>query len=369
MRIEPFGVEQWMNKWETRCELNLAETCVHSLTLAELMQIAGKTQSMPGDLAAMQMTYGPITGSEPLRRAVSALFTAQGPENVLITHGTIGANHMVYQTLIGPGDHVIAITPTYQQHTSIPRSMGAEVSEVVLQEADAWLPDLDALAAAIRPETRLIALTNPNNPTGALMDAGMLSRLVDIARAHDLWILCDEVYRGTEQGATMPSIADLYEKGISTGSTSKAFSLAGLRLGWIVGPHELLQAAEIHRDYTTISVGMVDDYFASMALEHAGAILGRSRDIVTTNLAILTDWVGNEPKARMVTPKAGTTALVAIEAGLPSYELCERLITDTGVMFTPGSVMGMEGYVRIGYACETDVLRAGLSRVSDWLSR
>lgn len=368
MHIEPFGVEQWMNKWETRCELNLAETCVASLTLGELMQMAGRTQSMPADLAAMKMTYGAITGSERLRGLIAALFARQGPGNVLVTHGTIGANHMVYQTLVAPGDHVVAITPTYQQHTAIPRSLGADVTEVPLQEADGWLPDLGAVSGAMRAGTKLIALTNPNNPTGALIEADMLGRLVEIARAHDAWILCDEVYRGTEQGATMPAMADLYKKGISTGSTSKAFSLAGLRLGWTVGPEALLQQAEIHRDYTTISVGMVDDYFAAMALENAEAILDRSRGIVRTNLAILTEWVASEPRARMVPPKAGTTALIAFDTDLPSYDLCERLIADTGTMFTPGSVMGMEGYVRIGYACETDVLRAGLARVSDWLS-
>ncbi|MBT8411704.1 MAG: aminotransferase, partial [Octadecabacter sp.] len=118
MKIEPFGVEQWMNKWENHCAYNLAETCVASLTLAELMQMAGTTQQMPSDLAAMKMTYGVIRGSEGLRGAVAGLFEAQSPQNVLICHGTIGANHMVYQTLVSAGDQVVAITPTYQQHTS-----------------------------------------------------------------------------------------------------------------------------------------------------------------------------------------------------------------------------------------------------------
>lgn len=368
MRIEPFGVEQWMNSWETRCDLNLAETCVASLTLAELLQIAGKTQSMQADLGELRMTYGAITGSHALRHAVAALFKGQTAENVLITHGTIGANHMVYQTLVERGDHVVAVTPTYQQHTAIPRSIGAEVTEVPLREAVEWQLNLDTMRAAMRPDTRLIALTNPNNPTGALLDRAQLEELAQIARDSDAWVLCDEVYRGTEQGETMPSIADLHDKGISTGSTSKAFSLAGLRLGWIVGPRGLLQQAEIHRDYTTISVGMVDDYFATMALENADTILGRSQEIVRRNLGILVDWVAGEPRARMVRPKAGTTALVALDTDLPSYDLCERILERTGVMFTPGAVMGMEGYVRIGYACETEVLRAGLARVSDWLS-
>lgn len=369
MKIEPFGVEQWMNAWETRCDLNLAETCVASLTLSELMQMAGTTQQMPAALAAMQMTYGEIRGSARLRGLVAGLFEDQSAENVLITHGTIGANHMVYQTLVEAGDHVVAITPTYQQHTAIPRSLGAEVTEVALSEEHDWLPDWDAVEAAVMPATKIIALTNPNNPTGALIEREGLERVARIAAKSGAWVLCDEVYRGTEQGDPVPSVVDVYARGISTGSTSKAYSLAGLRLGWIVGPESLLDACEVHRDYTTISIGMVDDYFAAMALEAKEAVLERSRAITRGNLAILRDWIAAEPKASFVVPKAGTTAFVKFDVAMTSYDLCIALLQDTGVMFTPGSALGVEGYVRIGFACYPDTLKEGLNRVSDWLAQ
>lgn len=368
MNIEPFGVEQWMNEWETRCEINLAETCVASLTVKELLHIAGRTEAMPSELAAMKMTYGEITGSARLRAAVASLYARQTAENVMITHGTIGANHLIYQTLVSPGDVVVSITPTYQQHTAIPESIGAEVRCLSLRAQDAYLPDLDELEVLANGAT-LIALTNPNNPTGAVIDVDGLKRIAAIARSTGAWVLCDEVYRGTEQHRDTPgpSIADLYEKGISTGSTSKAFSLAGLRLGWIVGSESLMEAVEIHRDYTTISVGMIDDYFATMALEHAGAILDRSRSITRTNLAILSDWVAETPGLNFVQPAGGTTALVTYDFDLPSYALCKALIEDTGVMFTPGSAMGMEGAIRIGFANATDDLKRGLPRVAEWL--
>ncbi|MEM6341773.1 MAG: aminotransferase [Pseudomonadota bacterium] len=367
MQIEPFGVEQWMNKWETRCDLNLAETCVESLTLAALMQMAGATQQMPYDLAEMKMTYGAIKGSDRLRGLVSALFSDQTPENVLITHGTIGANHLIYHTLIGPGDHVVAITPTYQQHMSIPASIGAEVTQLPLRADQDWLPDWEALENLVQPATKLIALTNPNNPTGAVISKAGLQKLSAIAAEVGAWVLCDEVYRGTEQGDPVPSIADIYAKGISTGSMSKAFSLAGLRLGWLVGPEDLLEHAEIHRDYTTISVGMVDDYFSAMALGVKDQILDRSRRITRENLMLLDDWIMQESRADYVRPGGGTTALVRIDTAQPSYDLCEALIRDAGVMFTPGSVMGQEGYVRVGFANNAQDLEMGLGRVSDWL--
>lgn len=368
MKIEPFGVEQWMNKWENRCEINLAETCVASLTISELLQIAGRVEQMPSELAAMKMTYGDIKGSARLRSAIASLYDRQTAEQVMITHGTIGANQLIYHTLINPGDVIVSITPTYQQHTAIPQSIGAEVRCLPLAATNGFLPDYDELARLSTGAT-LIALTNPNNPTGAVIDHDGLKRIASIASDAGAWVLCDEVYRGTEQHSDIPtpSIADLYERGISTGSTSKAFSLAGLRLGWIVGPDLLMQAVEIHRDYSTISVGMIDDYFATMALENAGAILDRSRTITRTNLAILADWVAATPGISFVRPRGGTTAILSYDFDIPSYQLCEALIEDTGVMFTPGSVMGMEGTVRIGFGNETRSLQHGLPRVAAWL--
>lgn len=333
------------------------------------MRMAGATQRMPSDLAAMQMTYGAIEGSNSLRGLVAGMFADQRPENVLVAHGTIGANHMVYQALIGQGDHCVAITPTYQQHTAIPRSMDGVVTEVQLREEDGWLPNWDAVADAMWPDTKVIALTNPNNPTGALIDRAGMERVAEIAAEAEAWVLCDEVYRGTEQAERAPSIVDVYERGISTGSMSKAFSLAGLRLGWVVGSKELLSACEIHRDYTTISVGVIDDYFATMALEVRDAILARSQQITRANLTILDDWVRAEPKASYVRPRAGTTAFVRFEGADDSHAFCVALLKDTGVMFTPGAALCVEGYVRIGFACHTEVLRDGLARVSDWLAK
>jgi aspartate/methionine/tyrosine aminotransferase len=166
----------------------------------------------------MKMTYGAIEGSERLRDAIAALYERQQRDNVIVTHGTIGANSLVHQALVSRGDHVVSVIPTYQQHYSIPASIGAEVSHLRLREEHGFLPDLDELAKLSTPGTRLIAINNPNNPTGALMDRAMLEAIAAIARARGAWVLCDEVYRGTDQHGTgtTASIADIYEKGIST---------------------------------------------------------------------------------------------------------------------------------------------------------
>lgn len=369
MKIEVFGVEQWMNEWETKCAYNVAETCVESITVKELLQMAGVTpEQMTQDLMSKKLTYGWIEGSAKVRELIAGLYQKQSAANVVTTHGCIGANMLIHETLVEPGDHVISVIPTYQQHYSIPESFGANIETLRLKPENGFLPDLNELRAMVKPDTKLICINNPNNPTGALMDEAMLREICDIARSVDAWLLCDEVYRGlTQSEEYSPSVADLYEKGISTGSMSKVFSLAGLRFGWIAAPKELIAAVLYHRDYNTISVGMLDEYFAELALGAKDKILERNRAIIRENLQILDDWVKTTPRVSHVKPKAGTTAFVHIDTKLTSHEFCERLVKEKGVMFTPGSALHTEGFVRIGYANNKEVLKKGLELTSEFL--
>lgn len=371
MDITPFAVEIWMNEWETKCEMNLAETCVQSLTIEELLSISGKNANDLSSLLELKMTYGDIRGSERLLSAISALYEKQSPDNIIVAHGTIGANMLVHKALVSRGDRVVAIVPTYQQHYSIPASIGADVHHLQLKWENNFLPDLDELRQLVTPDTKLIAMNNPNNPTGALIDEDMLAEIADIAREAGAYILCDEVYRGINQegAGTTASIADIYEKGVSTASMSKAFSLAGLRLGWVAGPDEVIKAVSIHRDYDTIAVGRIDDHFATMALENRDRILDRSKAITRGNLALIEDWIAGEPKLDWIKPKSGTTTLVKFDLPMTSRELCVGLLQDTGVMFTPGDAFDMEGYFRIGFANKPADIKDGLARVSDWLAK
>jgi aspartate/methionine/tyrosine aminotransferase len=370
MRIEPFGVEMWMNEYETRCTYNLAETCVESLTVAQLLDITGARETYADDLLGMHLTYGEIEGSERLRTAIAGLHSRQSPANVLVTHGAIGANALVHQALVEPGDRVVTMVPTYQQHYSIPASIGADVRLLRLREENGFLPDMDELRALVGSRAKLIAFSNPNNPAGSLMDEALLGEITEIARRAGAYLLADEVYRGLNQqgSGTTASIADIYEAGISTGSMSKAFSLAGLRLGWLTAPADVIAAVSIHRDYNTISVGMIDDYFASLALEAKDAILARSREIVRGNLATLDEWVTAHPLVHYVKPGSGTTALLAYDLDVPSRQLCVDLVQQTGVMLTPGSAMDAEGYLRIGYANNPKILADGLGRLGEFLT-
>ena len=369
MEIKPFGVEQWMNRWETLAVNNIAETCVDSLFLYELLELSDRKEEILVDLLGTRMTYGDIKGSERLRRLIAGLYEERNPETVLVMNGGSAANFLTIFTLVNPGDRVISVWPTYQQLTSIPEAFGARVDILELRPGNSWLPDTDELEKMSESGVDLICLNNPNNPTGSLMDREMLEKIAGIARQHGAWVLCDEAYRGLvhEPGVSVPSMADIYEKGVSTGSMSKVFSLAGLRSGWMAGPQEFIEEAFARRDYTTISCGPLVDALAVVALENREKIMKRNLEIIRESVALLGEWVDSEPAFHWVRPRAGTTAFVGYDLDIPSDEFCIDLLGSTGTFLLPGTCFGIEKRLRFGYAYGTEALKRGLESVSGWV--
>lgn len=371
MKIKPFAVEEWMNAWEVGAKYNIAETCVDSISMNELFELTGedKTEFL-NRLCARRLSYGDIEGLPEFRKGVCGLYKTLNIENIVPTHGASGANHHVFYSLISPGDRVVSIMPTYQQLYSIPESYGADVQILHLSKENNYLPDLEELRRLVTPETKMICINNPNNPTGALMSEQLLREIVEIARSADAWILCDEVYRHlSQEDGWCPSIVDLYEKGISVSSMSKVFSLAGLRLGWIA-THDMsvVKSCLSHRDYNLVSCGVFDEMLAAAALKHRDKLLERSRKIVRENLQILDDWVSSEPHVSYVKPKAGTTALVYYDLDIPSYEFCEEMYKKTGAFVTPGDCFEVPHSMRIGYAYGKQDLIDGLKAISEYIA-
>ena len=263
MRIDSFKIEEWMNRYCPSARYDLTSTCIEPLSLRELLTLSGIER--PLEVFDTKLNYGEILGSDRLKSAIQALYTDQNPQNITIAHGAIGANQLVFQSILEKGDEVLCIVPTYQQHYSIPKSLGATVKLLFLREENKWLPNLRELENNLTRKTKLICLNNPNNPTGAVIPDEMLERIVEIAKNNGSWVLSDEVYRGLNLIGKpySKSIADIYEKGISVGSMSKTYSLPGLRLGWVCAREDLISEINKHRQYNTISVSILDDYFAS----------------------------------------------------------------------------------------------------------
>lgn len=371
MKIDNFKVEEWFNKYEKDAVYDLADTCVESFSIDELLDITGNREEYLKEIFNKKLNYGAIHGSERLKNAISTLYQNLNINNITVTHGTIGANHLVMLSLVEPADKVVSVVPTYQQHYSIPKSFGAKVRKFFLKEENNWLPDLDELEKIVEDNTKLICINNPNNPTGAVIPDDMLYKIADIAKQSGAYILCDEVYRGLNHigNPFSVSIADIYEKGISTGSVSKVFSLAGLRLGWIAAAENIIQNINHQREYNTISVGILDDYFAALAIENKDVIIKRNLEKIAEGKRILTDWVQKEPLVNLICPQGGTTAFVRYNLPDSSTKLCKRLQKETGVMILPGETLELDKYLRIGYGNNFEQLEKALEIFSDWLHK
>ena len=381
-----------MDKYETiPGVLNVAETCAASISIDDLIELCEDKDVDPPLNTSVKLTYGPIRGSNALRHRLADLYsvrvaTPMLAENVLIMPGAIAANFLTLYTLLGPGDHVICVYPTYQQLYSVPESLGAEVSLWKLKKAKKYVPDLADLDALIKGNTKMIIINNPNNPTGATIPRSVLTGLVDRAREHNIFVLSDEVYRPLFHGISPgdegypPSLISMgYSRTIVTGSMSKAYALAGIRVGWIASRDKsIIEMLASARDYTAISVSQLDDRIASYALSASvlHALLRRNINLAKTNLAILEAFVDKYGEiCSWVKPTAGTTAFIKFENdGKPvdDVRLCLDLLEKIKVMAMPGSRCfghnkDFRGFVRLGYVCETEVLREGLARLEKYL--
>lgn len=368
MQIDKFKVEEWFNKYEHKAIYDLADTCVESLSINELLNICKIEYD---DIFDQKLNYGAIEGSSRLKKTICSLYNNQNEDNILVTHGAIGANQLVMQSLINQDDKVVSVVPTYQQHYSIPKSIGANVEMFFLKEENNWLPNINELEKIVSNNTKIICLNNPNNPTGAVIPDEMLKEIVEIARKSNAYILCDEVYRGLNHNGQpfSTSIADIYDKGISTSSVSKVFSLAGLRLGWITAGVDILDKIKVHRQYNTISVGILDDYFASVAIENKDKIIARNLTQISKGKEILLNWIQTDKNFNIIEPQGGTTAFIKYNIPIKSTEFCAQLQNDTGVMILPGETLELDGYLRIGYGNNHEKLKKGLEILSDWTKK
>lgn len=370
MQIAGFGVESWLNDHEREATTDISQSSVVALTMAEIAAMDGqKGQAFYQQLNQARLDYGWIEGSPTFKALVSDLYQQVPGENVLQTNGATGANYLAIYSLINPGDHVIALYPTYQQLYDIPRSLGATVDYWHVREDREWLPDIAELRRLIRPDTKMILLNNAMNPTGGLMDKALLSAVVDLAREVGAYVLADEVYQPLD-GTPFTSIADLYEHGIAVNSLSKTYSAPGVRIGWVATPDSAVaDQFRKYRDYTMICGGVVNDQLAVLILKHRQQIWARNRAIVVRNRAIVRDWIAQQPRVSLIMPKGISVACIKLDLPMDDESFCLHLLRDTGVLLVPGSRFDLPGHARLGYCTDTATLKRGLRLLGDYLAQ
>jgi aspartate/methionine/tyrosine aminotransferase len=368
MKIEPFAMERMQSTYENEVELNLSESGVHPMRLSELLEDDGSREA----LLEQQLVYPQSNGTVALREAISAMYPGAGVDHVEVTNGGSEANFVSVWTLVEPGDEVVLMVPNYMQTYGLARGFGGLVREWPLKEIGGrWRVDLAHLETLVGSRTRLIIICNPNNPTGARLEAPELDGIARIAARHGSWILSDEIYRGAElDGVEAPSMWGRYDRLVITSGLSKAYGLPGLRIGWLVAPPDFVLSCWSRHDYTTISAGTLSDRLATVALEpeRRKRILSRTRAILLQNLPLISEWLAAQPsRFSFVPPEAGAIVYTRYKAAINSTELVTRLRETRSVLIVPGDHFGMDGYLRIGFGPESGYLLEGLSRLKELL--
>ncbi len=359
MPFYPFELERWQSVHEHRVRCNLSESGVHPLSIAELLEIAGGDLD---ELAAIRMGYSQGDGSDELRTAIAALYPGATEANVTVTTGSSEANFISVWSLVEPGDHVAIMTPTYMQIPGLAKNFGATVSEFGLRADRNWEPDVDEIREAIRPGTRLVVVTNPNNPTGHVISESARNAIVARADEVGAWLLADEIYQGAERhGQTTPSVWGSYDRTVVVNGFSKAYGLPGLRIGWAMGPPEFKQEVVQRHDYTVICPVPASDYLATLALSVRPKILERTRTILAENYPILDAWL--EQFGRLFewqAPDCGAICFARYNHPISAPDLVERVRQRQDILLVPGEHFQRPNYIRFGFGNEHTELKQGL---------
>jgi aspartate/methionine/tyrosine aminotransferase len=360
MEIEPFGLERWFAEYEHEADIMLAESGIRSLD-------ASRFDTDPGEVGYVI----PTDGDPAFRETIGERYGLPA-DQVLFTNGTQEANFLTFLAAMGGtapakegGGHAVVITPTYQALHTVPEAFG-EVTRVSLSPPE-WTLDVDAVADAVRPNTDLIVLNNPNNPTGRYHDQGVVDALYDLAVDADAYLLSDEVYRLLADDP-LPPVASLGDRGISTTSLTKAWGLAGLRFGWIAGPETIIERAWNWKDYTTISPSIFGQHVAKQAIEMEDDILDENRTLAREHHDMVEEFL-DEHDLEWFDP-VGVNGFVTVPDGFDgAREFCRVVVEEESVVLAPGGLFGFPEYFRIGFGLPTEQLTDGLERVGRVIDR
>ncbi len=362
--FQPFDMERMMSKWENVVEYNLSESGAHPATVRELLG----DWTLVEELLDTELNYPQANGSVELREHIAALYPGATPDNVLVTVGCAEANFITLQTLLAPGDEMVVMLPNYMQIWGIGHNYGFQVRAFHLKEERGWAADLDELNEVVTEKTKLIAVCNPNNPTGYILTQQEMDAIVAAAERVGAWLLADEVYSGAEHltDTETPSFWGRYDKVLAMNSLSKAYGLPGLRIGWVVGPADIVDDIWARHEYTTISTTMLANKLAALALspQVRPRLIQRTRGYIRRGYPILDGWLeSHEETFTLVPPQAAAIAFARYHLDVNSTELVERLMREKSVLIAPGDHFGLDHHLRISFGLPPDYVRAGLERI------
>jgi aspartate/methionine/tyrosine aminotransferase len=370
--MRDFALEVYFSKWEFAAKHHLTASDAQALTLSELLAYA--TPEDQARFMALPLSYTETFGAPRLREAIASTYETVTPQNILTFAGAEEGIYVAMKVLLEPSDHCIVITPNYQAAETLPLSV-CEVSGVALDEANAWALDIDKIKAALKPNTKLISINFPNNPTGAIASHAAFNGLIELCRARGIWLFSDEVYRLIDRtpDLRLPQAVDAYERGISLNVMSKAYGLPGLRIGWLAcKDRALLVRFERYKHFLSICNSAPSELLAEIALKARAPILERNRALTRGNIALLHVFFAQFPdRFDWAEPDGSCVAFPRYKGGEGVEAFCTKLVEEAGVLLLPSSIYRSElgpvppdrfriGFGRLG-------MEDGLSAFGDWL--
>lgn len=365
MAFTPFDLEYTQSVWEQKVDINLTESGVHPISLDELL---GDDRDKIDSLLATEINYPHVNGNPELREGLASLYNGASIENVLVTVGAAEANNVIMQTLLRPGDEVVTMTPTYKQIWGLAQNAGHTVKPFRMLPDKGWILDIDELNSLVDEKTRIIAVCNPNNPTGYIMTEAEMDAIVSAADRVGAWIHADEVYRGAErlQEEETQSFFGRYDKVLAVGSMSKAYGLPGLRIGWVLGPPDMVESIWRRHEYTTITATMLSNILATHAIspDVRPRLLKRTREYIQNGFPALEDWMNSQNGLFSYTPsRASAVSFIRYHLDINSTELMETLCREASVFVGAGDSFGMDHHLRIAFGQDRAVLEDAFSRM------
>ena len=369
-----FELETFFSKWEFKAKYHMTASDCQSMSVEELL-----TMASPEDKEKVEklwLGYTETWGAPDLREVIAETYDGLSFENILCFAGAEEGIYAAMRVILDKDDHAIVVVPNYQAAETIPLDI-CEVSGVPLQPDNNWFLDIGEIAAAIKPNTRLISINFPNNPTGAIIPEDNLQALVQLCRQHDIYLFSDEVYRlvETDEFRRITQAADVYEKGISLNVCSKAYGLPGLRIGWIASQDkELLLELERYKHYLSICNSAPSERLAVIALKNREKILARNRALLKSNLKLVDNFFADYPDLfDWTTPDGGCVAYPRYKGTDGVENFCHQLIENHGVLLLPSSIYVSElmetpsDRFRLGFG--RDNIAAGLKAMKEYLNR
>jgi len=365
-----FTLEREMGTWEHRVEYNLSESGVHPMTTRELYQ--NHPQKMD-EFLNVEINYPPTNGIIELRENIAAIYPGASPDDLLVTSGAAQANFTSMLTILDPGDEILVMEPNYMQIWGTGKNLGLKVKTFPLKQDLDWEFDIDDFNRKVTVDTKLIAVCNPNNPTGHIMTGEERKAVLDAADKVGAWILSDEVYAGAEHRTDVitPSMWGEYERVLAIGSMSKAYAFPGLRIGWVVSNPQMSETIWARQDYVTICPTMLGNKMAAYALspEVRPRIIQRTREYARRGYKNLEHWVNKHSEIlSVVPPQAAAIAFVHYDREINSQELVHRMIDEHSTYVVPGDHFGMDHYLRISYGLSDDYVNEGLRRIYETIA-